>query len=255
MHPTLISIPAWGVSVNSFGAMMSLGFLAAFFLTRRALPRYGIDPRIAPAILVLAAFGGVLGSKVYYATDMTIREGGPWPGYFLGSGGMTWYGGLLGGVLGGWIGSRLYRIRFSALLDAGAVGLPVGQALGRLGCFLVGDDYGIESDLPWAIAFPMGMPPTVDFVHPTQVYELTWLLLVASVLARRRNQSPRIFAEYLIANGLGRFCIEFLRANPIVALGLTEPQWIAIGMMFGGARWWSVSIKNAGIAPSSWSSK
>lgn len=250
MHPILFSSPAWGVSIGSFGVLMSLGFLAAYVLTRRALPSYGIDPKIAPSILLLSVFGGVLGAKVYYATDMMIREGGPWPGYFLRSGGLTWYGGLLGGVVSAWIGCLRYRIRLAALLDSAAVALPIGQALGRLGCFLVGDDYGIKSDLPWALAFPRGMPPTLDPVHPAQLYELTWLVLVAAILSRRRSRSPRLFAEYLIANGLGRFFIEFVRMNPTMALGLSEPQWIAVGMMIGGARWWSLSLRARRIAAS-----
>ena len=252
MYPILFSVPGLDVSVGSFGAMMSLGFLAAYFLTRRALPNYGIDPRIAPSILALTVFGGVLGAKVYYATDMLAREGGPWLGYFLRPGGLTWYGGLLGGVLGAWIGSLLYGIRFSALLDAGAIAVPVGQALGRLGCFLVGDDYGIKSNVPWALAFRKGMPPTLELVHPAQLYELTWLLIVAAFLTGRRNRSPRIFAEYLVANGLGRFFIEYIRVNPTLALGLSEPQWIAVGMIVGGARWWSLSRTNSTTRPSDW---
>jgi phosphatidylglycerol:prolipoprotein diacylglycerol transferase len=221
--------------------MMSLGFLAAFLLTRKALPHYGIDPRIAPIVLVLVVFGGILGTKLYYATDVWIRDGAPWLDSFSRSAGMTWYGGLLGGAVGAWISALRCGISFLALLEAAAVALPIGQAIGRLGCFLVGDDYGIPSTLPWAVAFPAGSPPTLDRVHPTQLYELTWLLAAALFLSRRRHKSPRLFAEYLIANGFGRFWIEFLRFNPVIALGLTEPQWTAIGLVAGGLLWWNAS--------------
>lgn len=247
MYPILVSFPGAGISISSYGAMMSLGFLAAFFLTRKNLPRYGIDPRIAPAILVLTVFGGILGAKLYYATDMTFREGHSWIGYFRRPGGLTWYGGLGGGVLAAWAGARLYGARFSDLLDASAFAVPIGQALGRLGCFLVGDDYGIASNVPWAMAFPNGSPPTLDRVHPTQLYELAWLIAVAAILARRRDSSPRLFAEFLVANGLGRFLIEFIRLNPITGLGLSEPQTIALGMMIGGGLWWRASHQAARI--------
>ena len=120
---------------------MSLGFLAAYLLTRRALPAYGIDPRIAPSILVLAVFGGMLGAKVYYATDMLIREGNPWLGYFLRPGGLTWYGGLIGGVSGAWIGSRLYGIPFGGLLEAAAVAFRPLVAEAAAACI---DDSGID---------------------------------------------------------------------------------------------------------------
>ena len=236
MYPTL-TIPTLGLGISSFGAMMSLGFLVAYFLTRRNLSQYGIDPRIAPTILTFAIVGGVLGAKFYYATDMMVREGQPWIEYFQRPSGLTWYGGLAGGVFGAWIASRVYEFQFSAILDASATALPLGQAIGRLGCFLVGDDYGIETSVPWAMAFPKGSPPTLDQVHPTQLYELFWLAFVTFVLARRRSRSPRLFAEYLAANGLGRFWIEFLRNNPIVGLGLTEPQWIAIALVVAGSSW------------------
>lgn len=245
MYPILFSIPAFGISVSSFGAMMSLGFLAAYFLTRRAMPRYQIDPRFAPLILVLCVAGGILGAKAYYATDMVFREGHSWAGYFLRSGGLTWYGGLGGAIALAWLGSLAYQIPFSRLLDSAAVAVPVGQAFGRMGCFLVGDDYGRPSQIPWALSFPKGMPPTTETVHPTQLYEFGWLLIAAAVLTGRRATSPRIFAEYLIANGLGRLVIEHFRVNPRIALNLSEPQWIAIGMVVGGTLWLAQSRRAA----------
>ena len=116
--------------------------------------------------------------------------------------------------------------------------LPLGHAFGRIGCFRVGDDYGRVTDLPWGIAFPKGTPPTLDPVHPTQLYEIAWLLLGAAILWRRRKRSHFLFGEYLAWNGLGRFFIEFVRVNPKVALGLTEPQLIGLGLIvFGIAGW------------------
>jgi phosphatidylglycerol:prolipoprotein diacylglycerol transferase len=123
-------------------------------------------------------------------------------------------------------------------MKAVAVGAAVGQALGRMGCFLVGDDYGRVTELPWGVAFPLGAPPTLDPVHPTQLYEAAWLLAVAAWLWRRRFRSPFLFGEYLALNGLGRFFVEMLRTNPPVALGLTQPQWIAIALIVLGTAGW-----------------
>jgi phosphatidylglycerol:prolipoprotein diacylglycerol transferase len=92
--------------------------------------------------------------------------------------------------------------------------------------------------VPWAVAFPKGSPPTLDPVHPTQLYEMAWLLAVAGFLWGRRRRSPMLFGEYLALNGLGRFVIEFWRTNPVVGLGLTEPQWIGAALVvLGGAGW------------------
>ena len=118
------------------------------------------------------------------------------------------------------------------------MGGALGQANGRVGCCLVGDDYGRVSDVPWALAFPKGSPPTPDPVHPTQLYETAWLLPVAALLWRRRRRSPFLFGEYVALNGLGRLVIEHWRVNPRVALGLTEPQWIGIALVILGAGSW-----------------
>jgi phosphatidylglycerol:prolipoprotein diacylglycerol transferase len=152
--------------------------------------------------------------------------------------GITWYGGLIGAVIVGAIGCRRNGIPIVLFANCGAAATAVGQALGRIGCFLVGDDYGRVSDVPWAIAFPQGAPPTLDPVHPTQLYEAAWLSLVAVYLWRRRRASPFLFGEYLALNGAGRFVIEMWRVNPRVAAGLTEPQWIGISLIALGVGGW-----------------
>src|SRR5690606_33826411 len=99
---------------------------------------------------------------------------------------------------------------------AASPALAVANAVGRVGCFRVGDDYGVPSDLPWAVAFPEGLPPTTVPVHPTQLYELLALLPLAWMLLRWRRQGrPDLFVlgGYLMAAGLVRFGIEFLRVR------------------------------------------
>lgn len=238
MYPILFTIPGIDYQVSSFGVMMALGFLAAYWLTVRELPGKGIDPELSSNLLLFVMVGGVLGAKLYFATDLTLREGHPWSSYFFRRDGITWYGGLLGAITAGALASRLYGLELRRLLEAGAVATAVGQSFGRIGCFLVGDDYGTKSDLPWAVAFPDGAPPVYDAVHPTQLYEVAWLIPVALVLHSRRKKSPFLFAEYMVANGFGRVFIESLRRNPEVALGLTEPQWIGIGLVVAGIACW-----------------
>jgi phosphatidylglycerol:prolipoprotein diacylglycerol transferase len=152
--------------------------------------------------------------------------------------GITWYGGLVMGIVVGAIGCRVHGVSIKKVMDCTAVAVAVGQALGRVGCFLVGDDYGVATDLPWGIAFPDGAPPTLVAVHPTQLYEVLWLLPVAALLWRRRHRSPFLFGEYLVANGFGRIFIETLRVNPKVAFGLTEPQIVgAVLVVLGVSSW------------------
>ena len=238
MHPILFVIPGTNYPISSFGVMMAMGFLAAYWLTVRELPGKGIDPELGSNLLIWVMLCGVFGAKLYFATDMSFRgQEGFWS-YFFRRDGITWYGGLMGGMAGGAIASRIYKIKLRDLMNAAAYSVAIGQSFGRMGCFLVGDDYGEASNLPWAVAFPMGAPPVDYPVHPTQLYEIAWLLPVALVLYLRRNKSPFLFGEYLAANGFGRIFIEMLRLNPEVALGLTEPQWIGIGLVITGVGTW-----------------
>jgi len=238
MYPILFTIPGIDYPISSFGVMMAMGFLAAYWLVVRELPGKGIDPELSSNLLLFVMLGGVLGAKIYFATDMTIREGAPWTSYFFRRDGITWYGGLFGAIASLTLAARFYKLELRRLLEAGAVATAVGQSFGRIGCFLVGDDYGVKSDLPWAVAFPIGAPPIFETVHPTQLYEVAWLLPIALLLYARRNKSPFLFGEYMAANGLGRIFIESLRRNPEVALGLTEPQWIGIGLVIAGIATW-----------------
>jgi phosphatidylglycerol:prolipoprotein diacylglycerol transferase len=220
--------------------MMATAFLVGSWITARRMKEVGLDPDLATTLLVYVMLGGILGSKLYFAIDVSIREGRPFTDLLFARDGITWYGGLILGTVIGSIGTRIHGVSVVQMMNCVAPAVAVGQAIGRVGCFLVGDDYGKASDLPWAVAFPLGAPPTDPGVrvHPTQIYEILWLLPVALVLWKRRNKSPFLFGEYLIANGLGRIAIETLRVNPRVLAGLTEPQIVGLALIVGGSASW-----------------
>ena len=238
MHPTLFRIPYLDFPISTFGVMMATAFLVGSWITAKRMAEEGLDPELATTLLIYVMLGGIFGSKLYYAVDVSLRTGAPFSRLFFARDGITWYGGLLMATLVGSIGCRIHGLPVKKFADCAAVAGAVGQALGRIGCFLVGDDYGRPSTLPWAVAFPEGSPPTLERVHPTQLYEVAWLLPVAAVLWARRRRSPFLFGEYLIANGLGRIVIESWRVNPQVALGLTEPQWIGLALIAAGSAGW-----------------
>jgi phosphatidylglycerol:prolipoprotein diacylglycerol transferase len=238
MYPTLFRIPLLDFPISSFGVMLAVAFLVGSWITARRMAEEGLDPELATTLLVYVMLGGIFGSKLYFAVDVSLREGIPFTKLLFARDGITWYGGLLMATFVGAIGCRIHGLPIKTFADCTAVGGAVGQALGRIGCFLVGDDYGRPSSLPWAVAFPQGSPPTLEAVHPTQLYEVAWLLVVAGVLWSRRRKSPFLFGEYVAANGLGRIVIESWRVNPKVALGLTEPQWIGLGLIVLGVSGW-----------------
>lgn len=239
MYPVLFRIGDFPIS--TFGLMMATAFLVGSWITARRMGEVGLDPDLATTLLVYVMLGGILGAKLYFAIDVSIREEDRtfWELLFARDG-ITWYGGLIMGTLVGAIGSRIHGVSVVQMMNCIAPAVAVGQAIGRVGCFLVGDDYGKPSDLPWALAFPRGAPPTDPGVrvHPTQIYEILWLLPVAFVLWKRRDRSPFLFGEYMIANGLGRLAIETLRVNPRVLFGLTEPQIVGLCLIAGGSASW-----------------
>jgi phosphatidylglycerol:prolipoprotein diacylglycerol transferase len=236
MYPELFRIGDFVIS--TFGVMMAIAFLTGSWITARRMEEEGLDPDLAWSLLVWVMIGGILGSKLYFAVDVHLRTGVPFTQLLFARDGITWYGGLVMGIVVGAIGCRVHGVSIKKVMDCTAVAVAVGQALGRVGCFLVGDDYGVATDLPWGIAFPDGAPPTLVAVHPTQLYEVLWLLPVAALLWRRRHRSPFLFGEYLVANGFGRIFIETLRVNPKVAFGLTEPQIVgAVLVVLGVSSW------------------
>ena len=242
MYPQLFEI--FGVQITSFGALMALGFLCAWWLVARRLRELGRDPELASTLLLYGMLGGVGGAKLYWAVDNALRGAGPFWELLTRRDGLTWYGGLLGAIALLTLASRIHGVPLRMVANCVALAVPFGQALGRVGCFLVGDDYGQPTTLPWGLAFPEGAPPVFVPVHPTQLYEVAWLVPVGLLLWWRRARSPFLFGEYLMLSALGRFWIEALRVNPEVALGLRSAQWIAMLLFVVGAGLWLRERRN-----------
>lgn len=199
--------------MTSFGVLVAIGALVGHWLLRRELQRAGLPQSAADAGMA-GIFGGLAGAKLLWVAEHWGEE--PFMDLLLSRGGMSWFGGLAGGLLAGiWL-IQHRRLPLMPILAAATPGLAVGHAIGRIGCFLVGDDYGRPSDLPWAVAFPEGLPPTIVPVHPTQIYEALALVPLALMLTRwRRQERPDRFVlgAYLAAAGSVRFLIEFVRVN------------------------------------------
>lgn len=214
--------------------MVALGALAGVWLLRRESRRSGLPDAVVD-VGIAGVIGGLLGAKLLW----TFEHAGEAPLLQLltSRGGMSWFGGLAGGLAAGIVFMRRARLRLLPVLAAATPGLAAGHAIGRIGCFLVGDDYGRPSTLPWAVAFPEGLPPTVVPVHPTQLYEAIPLFALAVVFTRLRaaGMADRVvFGLYLVAAGSLRFAIEFLRVNEQVLLGLSVAHLASLAAMIAG---------------------
>jgi phosphatidylglycerol:prolipoprotein diacylglycerol transferase len=231
--PVLFRIGSF--EITSFGVMVALGALTGLWVFRRELTRAGL-PDAALDAAVYGLVGGLVGAKLLYVFEH-IHEAS-FTSLFFDRGGMSWFGGFVGGLIAGYATIRSKRWPLVPVLSAATPALAVGQLLGRIGCFLVGDDYGHPTSLPWGVAFPKGLPPTTERVHPTQIYEAIFLGLLAWVLIvwRRKGISDRaVLGRYFVLVGAFRFLLEFVRVNVRVLGPLTMAQLFALGVTALGA--------------------
>ena len=232
MYPVFFRIS--GFEITSFGAMVALGALVGLWIFRRELRRSKLPENAADAALA-GIFGGMAGAKLLWVTEHFGEA--PFTELLFSRGGMSWFGGFAGGLLAGVVVMRLRGLPVIPVLSAATPALTIGHAIGRVGCLLVGDDYGRPTDLPWGIAFPEGLPPTFEVVHPTMIYEALALIPLAWVLirARAREVPDRIvLGGYLASAGLIRFAVEFLRINERVVGPLSVAHVAALVAVAAG---------------------
>lgn len=269
MYPILFRIGDF--DVTTFGLMMFLSFLSAAWLLGKQLERYGYKREIAWDVLAWVAIGGIIGAKVYYlALHWQDLVADPF-GELTSRGGLVWYGGLIGGALAYYLQVRAKKLPPAVMFDATAPALAFAYAVGRLGCFLVGDDYGVPTNSPVGIAFPNGSPPstagnlraigvdvpasvpdaTVLAVHPTQLYEIGLALIIFAILwnvGKKSLHRGHLFALYMALYAVERFAIEFVRAKDDILFGLSTSQMMSIVLLVAAAVLW-LRQRSAPLAP------
>jgi phosphatidylglycerol:prolipoprotein diacylglycerol transferase len=234
------------ITLQTFGIMFALGFISAGVLVGKRLVELGKPVDWAYEAIFSALAGGFIGARVYYMVQNWDQVNDDLFGRIFSGQGLVWYGGAIGGAIAVVLWARYRDFLSLALLDLCAPALAIGYAVGRIGCQLSGDgDYGVPSDLPWAMAYPDGTVPTTEEVHPTPVYETLAMGLVAWVLwrLRHRMQNGTLFALYLVLAGTERFLVEFIRRNDEVIAGLTVPQLESLVMMIVGSVWLALAAR------------
>lgn len=241
-------------TVTGYGIMMMFAFLVAGWVYAREVARAGMDPAIAWDSVVFAVIGGLLGGKLYYAA--LVGD----PRALLSRGGLVWYGGFAGGLIAVFAYMWWKKLPIRRLLDLISPAMVVGYMLGRVGCFLVNDDYGLPTALPWGMEFPRGAPPStagvleqqfhltmppgtpaeqVMAVHPTQLYEVALMFLIFWYLWRIREHQHGagwLFGLYLVLSAAERFLVEFLRAKDDRFFApFTLAQLFSVGVVLIGA--------------------
>ncbi|RMD92569.1 MAG: prolipoprotein diacylglyceryl transferase [Calditrichaeota bacterium] len=238
---------------NSFG-MKALIFLLilAFFVRKVALMK-GKHPNSADVAALVTVIGGLVASQIYYVNAHDPRTWSQFmqsPANLIYTGaGLVWYGGFIGGFIAVSRYVHNHNIAIPLICDILAPLLALGQTFGRMGCLLSGDgDYGPPADVPWAMAFPKGVVPTTERVHPTPIYDMIFLITIFTVLWKIRKKPLPTgfkFSLYLIMVGTERIITEFFRNTPKVFLGLTMAQIISICAILVGTSWILILKTNA----------
>ena len=250
MFPTLFRFG--GFSLATYGLFVAAGYMAGILWLSSAQKRIGLSERQFWGLIYALFYGAVFGGKILY----WIVE---WRDVLSGElrlirdfrFGFVFYGGLLGGALMGAWYLRREKFSYAKAADYFAVAIPLGHAIGRLGCFAAACCAGGPTDLPWGIRFshPEALVPAYwkDVpLHPTQVYE-SLLNVVVAVLAYRTLRSveagrlPKSSAAlvYAASYALARFFLEFLRGDDRGGffIGLSPSQWIAAAALAASAAW------------------
>ena len=243
------------LEVTGYGLMLMVAFLVGGWLIARQLRENQLREDYAADIVAAAVIGGIIGAKLWY---VALTQD---PGALFSRGGLVWYGGFIGGALAVMLNGWRLKVPLRWTMQVAAPALAAAYALGRVGCFLVNDDYGRPTSLPWGMRFPEGLPPstagnlhqlfgipvpqgidpsTVLAVHPTQLYEVIAMLIAFAVLWLLRKKGRPIgwlFGLYLVFAGIERFLVEIVRAKddrflgPFTLAQLTSVLIIGIGVL------------------------
>lgn len=215
MLPTLFRIGP--LEIHSYGTLLMVGFVAGMLLSRRQARRLGLSPDLPLDLGVWVLVAGVVFSRgVFVLLNWRQYAANPAEAlYIWRQGGLSFHGGLLGGVVAGILFSRRRRVSFWVLGDMLAPGIALGYAIARLGCLLNGCCYGAPTSLPWGITFPLSLHPHQP-VHPTQIYAALGSLAIMGVLLWARSRMAaggQLFLLYLMLYSLLRSSVEVFRRN------------------------------------------
>jgi phosphatidylglycerol:prolipoprotein diacylglycerol transferase len=224
MHPRLLTTPLF--TLYTFGLLLASAYMAAFWWLMREGRRNGFEEEALASLGIWAIVGALVGAKAL----MIVRDPSDYlatPSELFSRAVLTSAGDFYGGFIGALIASAIFfrrhpQLPFWPVADLTGPAIALGQAIGRIGCLMAGDDYGRPGNVPWAVTFtdpdaariggaPLGVP-----LHPVQLYESVVCLLLFAILVRLRRHKRfdgQIILTYTLAYAIARFMLEFFRGD------------------------------------------
>ena len=227
-----VAFNIFGIDVMWYGILMATGMILGTLIALKEAKRVGIKEDDVLDLAIIAIPIGLLGARLYYVifnweyysqnTSQILNFRG---------GGMAIHGALIGGILTGYIFTRIKKIDFLKMADTVIIGIPLAQAIGRWGNFINKEAYGGPTNLPWAIVVD-GIK-----VHPTFLYESIWdvtIFIFLWLFRKKKQYEGQIIVYYVTLYSLGRFFIEGLRTDSLMIGPLRMAQVISLIGVVGG---------------------
>jgi phosphatidylglycerol:prolipoprotein diacylglycerol transferase len=239
INPVVFSIGA--LEVRWYGIMVVLAVVAVIALAVLEARRVGIPEEHIYSVALWGIIGGILVSRLLHVIDKWDYYMAN-PRQIIGFAGLTVYGAVFGALLAVLIYCWVKKLSFWQIGDVVAPGAIVGQAIGRIGCFINGCCYGLPTSLPWSVAYtnPASFCPLGESFQPTQIYHLIWNLIGFSILwSLRRRLKPQgsLFLLYLALYAAGDLSIRFVRVGEPFLFGLQQAQLIGIAILVITVPW------------------
>lgn len=229
MYPEIFTIGR--LTIHAYGLMIALAIVVAALAIYREAPGEKINPDHVLEAIIVAALSGLLCARILYiALNWQYYSNQPFSAFFTQFEGLSFYGALIGGAIALYLWCLWRKLNFLRMADLLAPYLALGYAFGRIGCFLNGCCYGVESTVPWALPINMADPV---LRHPVQLYAALGAIIIFIILKFLRPRRPfvgfiliTLFALY----GLMRFTVEFFRYGEEFWLGLSDAQVFSLAL-------------------------
>ena len=227
-----VAFSIFGIDIMWYGVLMATGMILGTYLALKEAKRVGISEDDVLNLAICAIPSGVIGARLYYVI-FNWSYYSQYPSQILNfrGGGMAIHGALIGGILAGFIYTKVKNINFFKMADIALIGMPLAQAIGRWGNYINGEAHGGPTNLPWGII--------VDGVkvHPTFLYESIWnfgIFIFLWTFRKKKKYEGQVAVYYIILYSLGRFFIEGLRTDSLMLGPLRMAQVISLVGVIGG---------------------